>query len=69
MYVVDRDCREYGEAVEQLTDQLFSFSQLSRRERVSQRNRAESLAQYFDWKQLIEHYRGAYVQALAETID
>ena len=64
LYVVDRDQRPYEGAVEQLADQLYSFTNLSRRERVSQRNRAESLAQSFDWKHLISHYKKAQDLAL-----
>jgi glycogen(starch) synthase len=65
LYVVDRDKKPYHEAVEQLTDQLFAFSGLTRRQRVAQRNRAESLAQAFDWKQLIGHYQKAQEMALS----
>ena len=67
LYVVDREQRPYEDAVEQLADQLYAFAQLSRRERVSQRNRAESLSQSFDWKYLIEHYRKAQELAIRET--
>ena len=66
LYVVDRYQRPYDGAVEQLADQLYAFTNLSRRERVAQRNRAESLAQSFDWKQLIEHYVKAQELALRE---
>lgn len=64
LYVVDRDHRPYVGAVEQLADQLYSFTNLSRRERVAQRNRAESLSQSFDWKHLISHYKKAQELAL-----
>ncbi len=67
LYVVDRDQRMYHEAVEQLTEQLYSFTNLSRRERVAQRNRAENLSQSFDWKHLIAHYRKAQELALQEN--
>jgi len=67
LYVVDRDGRPYEGAVDQLADQLYAFTNLSRRERVAQRNRAESLAQSFDWKHLIEHYRRAQELALRES--
>jgi len=66
LYVVDRDTRPYEGAVEQLAGQLYAFTNLSRRERVAQRNRAESLAQSFDWKHLIEHYQKAQELALQE---
>lgn len=59
LYIVDRDTNPYEGAVDQLADQLYAFTNLSRRDRVAQRNRAESLAQAFDWKRLIEHYRKA----------
>ena len=63
---MDRDQQNYGESVDQLADQLSEFAGLNRRERVAQRNRAENLAQSFDWKHLIQHYRNAYELALRE---
>ena len=69
LYVVDRDKRTYDGAVEQLADQLYAFTSLSRRQRVAQRNRAESLAQAFDWKHLIAHYRKAQELAVQAPSD
>ena len=64
LYLVDRDRRPYAEAVNQLSDQLFSFSAMTRRQRVAQRNRAEQLAQHFDWKLLARHYEDAHNLAM-----
>jgi len=64
LYIVDRDRQGYTESVDQLADQLFQFTELDRRGRVAQRNRAENLAQSFDWRHLVTHYRKAHSLAL-----
>lgn len=64
LYLVDRDRRPYSTAVDQLADQLFGFSTMTRRQRVAQRNRAEQLAQNFAWKRLSRHYEDAHKMAL-----
>jgi glycogen synthase len=39
---------------------MFSFVQLSRRDRIMQRNRVESSSEFFDWKHLTVYYQQAY---------
>jgi glycogen(starch) synthase len=43
---------------------LWNFVLLTRRERISQRNRVESSADIFDWKNLRVYYDRAYALAL-----
>jgi len=60
VYVLQRLNRSYDEAAEQLTNDLFNFVKQTRRERIAQRNRVESLASDFDWDNLIRFYDQAY---------
>jgi len=64
IFVVRRQERTFDQAAEELTDMLWNFVILSRRERISQRNRVESSADIFDWKNLRVYYDRAYGLAL-----
>jgi glycogen(starch) synthase len=64
MYVVKRYNKGFDEAANELTEQMFSFVQQSRRERISQRNKTESASVEFDWKNLSIHYDRAYRLAI-----
>jgi len=59
IYIVDRRFKSPDESVEQLASYMFSFSQLSRRQRVIQRNRTERLSDLLNWKNLGHYYRKA----------
>lgn len=45
--------------MEQLQSFMFDFSQLTRRQRVVQRNRTERLSELLDWKNLGSYYSRA----------
>jgi glycogen(starch) synthase len=64
IFVVHRQEKSFDESAEELTDMLWNFVQLSRRERIMQRNAVESSAELFDWKNLRVHYDRAYALAL-----
>ncbi|PJJ61257.1 glycosyltransferase [Hymenobacter chitinivorans] len=64
IYVVKRQERSFDESAEELTDMLWNFVQLNRRERIMQRNNVESSAELYDWKNLRVHYDRAYTLAL-----
>ncbi len=64
IYVVPRYQKDFGSASQQLADVMFRFLQQSRRERINQRNRAESSSEEFDWNNLLKHYQKAYSFAL-----
>ncbi|WP_046246221.1 glycosyltransferase [Hymenobacter terrenus] len=64
IFVVRRQEKSFDESAEELTDMLWQFVQLSRRERIMQRNAVESSSELFDWKNLRVHYDRAYTLAL-----
>lgn len=59
IYIVDRRFKSPDESVDQLAEYMFDFSQLSRRQRVIQRNRTERLSDLLNWKNLGHYYRKA----------
>ena len=64
IFVVHRQEKTFDQAAEELTNMLWQFVQLNRRERIQQRNSVESSAELFDWKNLRHHYDHAYALAL-----
>ena len=60
LYVANRRYASFDAAANQITDWLFSFLQIERRDRIAQRNRVESLSEHFDWRNLGQHYNRAY---------
>jgi glycogen synthase len=60
IYVVNRKDRSFDDAANQLTNQLFSFVKMNRRDRITQRNRVENASELFDWKKLGAYYDKAY---------
>jgi glycogen(starch) synthase len=64
IFVVHRQEKTFDESAEELTDMLWQFVQLSRRDRIMQRNAVESSAELFDWKNLRVYYDRAYALAL-----
>jgi len=49
---------------DQLASFLFKFCELSRRERIALRNRAERLTERFTWEVMAAHYHRAHAEAL-----
>ncbi|MET4076820.1 glycosyltransferase [Hymenobacter sp. UYCo722] len=64
IFVVHRQEKSFDESAEELCDMLWQFVQLSRKERITQRNAVESSAEIFDWKNLRVYYDRAYALAL-----
>jgi glycogen(starch) synthase len=64
VYVVPRRHNDFHQAAEELTDRLFRFAALGRRDRIMLRNSVESLSQHFDWNNLTERYHEAHQLAL-----
>ncbi len=60
IYVVNRKDKSYDMAASQLAAYMYSFTKMDRRERIAQRNRAESSADFYDWKRLRSHYDVAH---------
>jgi glycogen(starch) synthase len=64
IFVVHRQEKSFEESAEELTEMLWQFVQLNRRERIMQRNKVESSSELFDWKNLRVYYDRAYALAL-----
>ena len=64
VYVVPRRHHDFNHAAEELTQRLFRFASLGRRDRIMLRNSVEALSQSFDWSQLAPHYHQVHDLAL-----
>lgn len=64
IFVVERRHGDYNKSAEQLANLLFDFVNLSRRDRITQRNIVESSSVFFDWEYLAYHYEDAYQKAI-----
>jgi glycogen(starch) synthase len=64
IFVVHRQEKSFEESAAELTEMLWQFVQLNRRERIMQRNNVESSSELFDWKNLRVYYERAYALAL-----
>ena len=62
--VLRRSQQSPEQTIGDLTDYLVKFCQLSRRERIELRNRAERLSDHFEWNKLVAHYHDAHDEAL-----
>merc|ERR1712142_65490 len=69
IYVIDRRFKSPDESIDQLAEYMFDFSQLSRRQRVIQRNRTERLSDLLNWKNLGHYYRKARRLAMERVFD
>jgi glycogen(starch) synthase len=63
--VLDRGRQGFDAATQQLTDHVYGFSRLTRRQRIEMRNRVERLASRFGWDTLAPHYHQAHELALS----
>ncbi|KAG6825666.1 glycogen synthase isoform 1 [Tricholoma furcatifolium] len=63
-YIVDRRTQSVEDSVNQLTSDMFSFCNKTRRQRINQRNRVERLSPLLDWKNLGVEYSKARQLAL-----
>lgn len=62
--ILRRSQQSPEQTIGDLTDYLVKFCQLSRRERIELRNRAERLSEHFEWAKLVAHYHDAHDEAL-----
>ena len=67
LHVLDRRHTSFDSAANTLTNQLFDFMQLDRRERINQRNRTQIASEHFDWHNLGRYYAEAYESVLKKT--
>ena len=63
-YIIDRRLQSVEDSVNQLTEQMFTFVNKTRRQRINQRNRVERLSPLLDWKNLGIEYSKARQLAL-----
>lgn len=63
-YVVRRRGRSYFDSAADLTRILLDFCQLTRRDRIALRNRADAQSESFDWTHLADAYHLAHGRAL-----
>ena len=68
IFVVKRRNRSFEDAVNQLTDYLFEYVQVSQRDRIALRNQVESSSEEFDWKNLTRYYIKAYELAVEKPL-
>jgi glycogen synthase len=64
IYLVNRRHRSHDNITQQIAENMFAFTKLSRRERIAQRNRIESQSVHFDWSNLAKFYDEAHALAL-----
>ena len=62
--VLKRRERSFEQTTDALVDHLFNFMQMTRRQRIELRNKAERLGEVFDWSNLARHYDEAHNMAL-----
>lgn len=67
IYVVDRRFRSVIETVKQMSDYMYNFCKMSRRQRIILRNRTERLSEMLDWKNLGIYYQEARILAVKKV--
>ena len=63
LYIIPRRYVSYQESLRELTDVLYDYTQLDRRQRIMLRNKVEASAGQFSWSILITNYLHAYEEA------
>ncbi|MFN8437693.1 MAG: glycosyltransferase [Cytophagales bacterium] len=69
VYIVKRYHKSFHESAEEMANIMFSFVKQSRRDRIVQRNKVESVSEHFDWSNLAAYYDKAYDTALERKFD
>jgi glycogen(starch) synthase len=64
MSIIHRRDADFHAAAHELSEKMFGFCQLSRRERITLRNTVESFSEHFDWHNLGRRYHEAHEMAL-----
>lgn len=65
VHIIDRRFKSPEESVQQMTQYLYDFTRLNRRQRIIQRNRTERLSDLLDWRNLGVYYSQARQLALS----
>lgn len=64
LYVIDRRFKSPEESIQQLTEHMYDFATLKRRQRINLRNRTERLSDLLGWSSLEDYYWQARLSAL-----
>lgn len=64
MYIIDRTDGNFNRAAEDLSNMMFQFVQMSRRDRISLRYKSEEASLHFDWSNLGSYYDAVYLEAM-----
>ena len=64
LYVLNRQHISFHDAADALTEYMFKFCQMNRRERMALRNEVESFSVHFDWSNLGKRYHEAHELAM-----
>ena len=67
--VLNRRFSSFDVSATNLTNHLFNFIQMDRRERINQRNRTQIASEHFDWHNLGRYYTQAYERVLAANTE
>jgi len=67
LYILRRNGVSDEQAVDALAQHVLTFLETDRRGRIAMRNRVESLAEQFDWTNLVKHYDEAHRMALTRV--
>jgi len=68
IFIIKRRTQSAEDSIEQLTNILYRFTLLDRRQRIELRNRTERLSPLLDWKNLGQYYTDARTLALERTV-
>ncbi len=64
MYIINRRGRSFFDAAEDLSEIMFRFVKMTRRERIALRYKCEESSLHFDWSNLGKFYDKAYNRAV-----
>jgi len=56
MFIIDRKRKDFNQTADELTDIMFRFVQMTRRERIALRYHCEEASLHFDWSNLGQFY-------------
>jgi glycogen(starch) synthase len=65
-YVIDRFGKNDDDAIKQMTDVMYNFAKLSKKDRVENKISAREIAELADWSNLIENYFKAFELAISK---
>jgi glycogen(starch) synthase len=60
MYIINRKSRDFNDIAEDLSNMMFKFVEMNRRERIALRYKCEEASLHFDWSNLGKFYDEAY---------